>query len=216
MALSTKRYIAGPIFILIFALGLPALIAGRLTWFVGDWTGTMYVTLFGLGTVAALTIWFDPSIQPADRKIELGHVLIVLGFLTSLAVSIYEHTRINPLTEWRGWSWLGMFLCLFGAALAFSSYYPRRLVTPGEDGKILLAEGIYRLLRFPAYTSLFLWGIGLALILPSVWGVITVMILLMIGVYSRILVEEARLLQTFGEEFRMYQEHTWRIIPFVY
>ncbi len=216
MTHTTRRYIAGPIFILLFALGLPALVAGRLSWFVGDWTGTIYVTLFGLGIVAMLSVWFDPSAQTSERKLDFGHFFIVVGFLASLVAGVYEHTRGTPLMEWKGWSWIGLIVCMFGAAVAFWSYYPRRLVTPGEQGKIMIAQGIYRYLRFPAYSSLLLWGVGLSLTLPSLWSLIPVLFLLFLGIAIRIQIEEKRLLQAFGEEFSSYQQHSRRLIPFVF
>jgi protein-S-isoprenylcysteine O-methyltransferase len=76
--------------------------------------------------------------------------------------------------------------------------------------------GPYRWLRHPAYSGGWLALVGAALTLHN-WAAVLVMAgLAFVGFGQRIRVEEAVLTDIFGDRYRAYQQHTWRMFPFLY
>jgi protein-S-isoprenylcysteine O-methyltransferase Ste14 len=77
----------------------------------------------------------------------------------------------------------------------------------------LVTEGIYRFLRHPIYTALWLWALAQPLLLPN-WaagfgGLLAVIPLTLL----RIPREEALMLEQFGDAYRTYMNHTGRLLP---
>jgi protein-S-isoprenylcysteine O-methyltransferase Ste14 len=77
----------------------------------------------------------------------------------------------------------------------------------------LITEGIYRYVRHPMYSALFLYSIGQALVVPN-WVVgpsyfVTFGILFAL----RIGAEERMMLETFGDEYAAYRARTKRLVP---
>jgi len=80
----------------------------------------------------------------------------------------------------------------------------------------LVSDGVYRTVRHPMYSALFLYGLGQALAVPN-WLVgpshVAAMVLLFI---FRIGAEERMMLETFGDEYTIYMTKTKRLIPGVW
>jgi protein-S-isoprenylcysteine O-methyltransferase Ste14 len=117
-------------------------------------------------------------------------------------------------------SWLGLLVMLGGlmlrywAAKTLGEFYTRTLQT--VEGQQIVAQIPYRVIRHPGYLGTFLMEIGAGLALSN-WIVLA--IITIIGSRSRayrIQVEEEMLTTVFGEEYRIYSEKTWRLIPLIY
>lgn len=80
----------------------------------------------------------------------------------------------------------------------------------------LVQSGPYRIIRHPGYTGLVLMALGLAIGYASLVGLVAVPILILPGLAYRIMVEERLLSEKFGEEYRVYQRRTKRLIPFLW
>jgi protein-S-isoprenylcysteine O-methyltransferase Ste14 len=85
-----------------------------------------------------------------------------------------------------------------------------------REGHVLVTSGVYRGTRHPMYTSIFLYGIAQALVLPN-WiagpaclAAFTVMFMARIGPEERMMAER------FGEEYRAYAGRSKRLIPGVW
>ncbi len=92
-------------------------------------------------------------------------------------------------------------------------FVPEVVIQPGQR---VLEHGLYRYLRHPSYTGTFitLFGYGLAL---TNWLSLLVMLTLPGLAYGyRMWVEEAALLEAFGEEYAAYMRRTKRLIPFIF
>ena len=80
----------------------------------------------------------------------------------------------------------------------------------------LITDGVYRTVRHPMYSALFLYGLGQALAVPN-WlagpSYLVVMVLLFV---SRIGAEERMMRETFGDEYALYMAKTKRLIPGVW
>jgi protein-S-isoprenylcysteine O-methyltransferase Ste14 len=80
----------------------------------------------------------------------------------------------------------------------------------------LVSGGVYKLIRHPMYSSLFLYSASQAFLLPN-WiigpaGVITFTVLFLLRLRS----EEQMMLDKFGPVYEAYRKQTKRIIPGVW
>jgi protein-S-isoprenylcysteine O-methyltransferase Ste14 len=79
----------------------------------------------------------------------------------------------------------------------------------------LVQTGVYRLVRHPMYSSFFLLGLAQFLLLPN-WvgggaGVIGAFILYVF----RFRREETMMIESFGDEYRVYMRQTKRLVPWI-
>ncbi|EKU99527.1 putative protein-S-isoprenylcysteine methyltransferase [Leptolyngbya sp. PCC 7375] len=80
----------------------------------------------------------------------------------------------------------------------------------------LITNGIYRSIRHPMYTSLWLWAMAQALLLTN-WiaglsGIITFGFLYFLRVGN----EEKMMIEQFGEQYQAYRQRTKRLVPFIF
>jgi protein-S-isoprenylcysteine O-methyltransferase Ste14 len=112
---------------------------------------------------------------------------------------------------------IGLLTILMGVSLliwvrhalggSFSLYLQARL------HPYLIEKGPYRLIRHPGYAGLVLLAIGLSIGYSSMIGLIVIPILLIPGLIYRILIEEGRLNEAFGDSYRLYASGRKRLIP---
>ncbi|MFQ5837836.1 MAG: methyltransferase family protein [Thermoplasmata archaeon] len=79
----------------------------------------------------------------------------------------------------------------------------------------LVRHGIYRRVRHPAYTGALLIYFGTPLTFNSTFGLLAMLPLVALILY-RIRIEEEMLIGEFGDEYREYQEKTWKLVPLLY
>jgi protein-S-isoprenylcysteine O-methyltransferase Ste14 len=80
----------------------------------------------------------------------------------------------------------------------------------------LIREGVYRHVRHPMYTSLFLYSLGQLLVLPNWIAGPSYLVTFGILFALRLEAEERMMLEEFGDEYRSYASRTKRIIPGVW
>jgi protein-S-isoprenylcysteine O-methyltransferase Ste14 len=80
----------------------------------------------------------------------------------------------------------------------------------------LVTEGVYRHLRHPMYTAFWLWAAAQALLLPNWIAGLSGLFGFGTLYFLRIGKEEQLMLDTFGDEYRVYMARTRRIIPWIY
>jgi len=85
-----------------------------------------------------------------------------------------------------------------------------------REGHVLISEGVYAVLRHPMYSAFWLWAIAQFLLLPN-WfagsaGIVGFGILYL----GRVGQEERLMLDTFGDDYRIYMNRTARIVPWIY
>jgi len=79
----------------------------------------------------------------------------------------------------------------------------------------LIQTGPYSFLRHPGYSGLLLYLFGDALYFNTVFSYITFLSYLNY-LMNRITVEEACLIEEFGDTYHSYRNKSWRLIPFFY
>ncbi|KAJ3061557.1 hypothetical protein HDU98_002495 [Podochytrium sp. JEL0797] len=84
-----------------------------------------------------------------------------------------------------------------------------------EMDHVLVTDGIYRILRHPAYTSFFYWAPLLQLcVLKNPVAFVGYGVALWVFFSTRIRIEEEVLVQFFGVAYEEYRSTTWVLIPF--
>lgn len=148
-------------------------------------------TFFALLVVCA-AFWFLPY---ADKRgifvFEEGSAIRYAGLLLVLVGTVARHgatVQLGPL---------------------FSGF-----VTI-QKGHRVVDVGFYRWVRHPIYAGSLLALVGVFLIFRS-QTIIVVLPCYFVGVLWRIADEERLLLDEFGDEYRRYQQKTWRLVPLIY
>jgi len=149
--------------------------------------------------------------------------IFMRGFLFLYMLVVVVIYAINPewlalfairLTHWS--RWIGGFLSVL--SLPFLVWVHHTL---GEEwstnlrfreGHQLITGGPYRWVRHPMYTVLFIFFIGLTL-LSANWLVFVLVAASIVVLYRRIGIEEAMMIENFGDEYRAYMMNTGRLFP---
>lgn len=84
-----------------------------------------------------------------------------------------------------------------------------------ETSQQLVQSGPYTLIRHPSYTGILLVVIGFGLMMGNWASLLSITAGMGIGLFYRILVEEAALKQHFGEPYLAYMGQTKRLVPFL-
>jgi protein-S-isoprenylcysteine O-methyltransferase Ste14 len=169
--------------------------------------------------VVNLRLWGRGS-QNRDRY---SRYLIIGGMLAGFALAVWAAgtAHLADISTARPFVfYLGLVLMLAG--LAFRGYAIRQLgryfvpevvIQPGQR---VMDRGLYRYLRHPSYTGTFITVLGYGLALTN-WLSLLIMLIAAGAIYAvRMNIEEAALLEAFGDDYRAYMRRTKRIIPFVY
>jgi protein-S-isoprenylcysteine O-methyltransferase Ste14 len=185
------------------------------------------ISLVAIGTSITISVYFRHKANRTGEKIDVaqeGALILylrrVFGLLLWLSTLAY---LINP--EWMSWAslplpvwlrWLGaglMIACLPLIYWVFSSL--GKNVTPTvvtRQEHSLVTHGPYRWVRHPLYTVGFLAFAGLSLAAAN-WFIGAVVLFGMIPLALRTPLEEARLIERFGDEYRAYIQQTGRYLP---
>jgi len=142
------------------------------------------------------------------------------GFLLWFTVLAYV---INP--DWLAWTslplpawlrWVGVAISIFAALLLYWMFnslgnnITDTVVTRQEHS--LVVQGPYRWIRHPLYSFGTLFFLGLSLITAK-WSLAVLIILGFVLLAIRTRIEEAKLVERFGEEYRVYSRRTGRFFP---
>lgn len=116
--------------------------------------------------------------------------------------------------------WIGMAIFAFALYLFYLTHRDLgrnwSVSLEVRDQHRLITGGIYRHVRHPMYTAFFLWAVAQAFLLPN-WiagpaGLVGFGTLFLFRVFR----EEQMMLETFGEEYRVYSSRTKRIVPWIF
>ncbi|MHA2211349.1 MAG: methyltransferase family protein [Candidatus Thorarchaeota archaeon] len=175
----------------------------------------------------SIVVCIDIAIRPISTKPDqFNRALMAVAFLLLPLMVALPHFEFIYLTMTMLLgvisivSLVGNIILLLGSAVLLASrvqigqYGGPRITV--EDDHALVTTGMYRYIRNPQYLGFLLLLFGYAFSLGS----ILVASLIVIGLFaifrSRIMLEEGLLLDAFGDEYRVYKERTWRLVPRVY
>jgi len=110
--------------------------------------------------------------------------------------------------------WSGVALCLVGAALILWGIATMRAaktnIYPELPATALVTNGPFRFTRNPLYLALTILFLGLSLEINTLWGIVTLVPLLLVMHHGVILREEAYLERKFGDAYRQYRSSVRR------
>jgi protein-S-isoprenylcysteine O-methyltransferase Ste14 len=95
--------------------------------------------------------------------------------------------------------------------LGVRSFHAAANPTKGE----LITTGPFRWVRHPIYASIIIFFMASLISFPYLKTIIGV-ILIFVGLLTRMLLEEKSLKKIYKEEYEIYSKHTKRIIPFIF
>ncbi len=156
--------------------------------------------------------------QNADKN---TLAFIWLTVLISAVVASYISMNVDcPIGSITTVPYIGLLLIGLGIVLRFlviqSLGHMFTVDVTIREGHQLKKDGIYKYLRHPSYSASYLSFIGFGLSLNNWISLAIIAVAMFIAFLRRIRVEEAVLIQQFGEEYISYSKHTKRLIPFVY
>jgi protein-S-isoprenylcysteine O-methyltransferase Ste14 len=169
--------------------------------------------------IVNLRLWRRGS-QNRDR---FSRYLIIGGVLVGFTLSILA-AHFLPMLDITGLRpqvfYTGILLMVTGLIFRWVAirqlgafFVPEVVIQPGQR---VYQGGLYRHLRHPSYTGTLITVIGYGLALTN-WLSLLIMLTVFFKVYLvRMLVEEAALVEAFGEDYRSYMRRTKRIIPFLF
>jgi protein-S-isoprenylcysteine O-methyltransferase Ste14 len=144
----------------------------------------------------------------------VGMVILPLVYVVSPGLSIADY----QLPLWA--NLLGVAAFAIGIWLFWRSHHdlgqnwsPTLEV---RDGHTLITDGIYQSIRHPMYTSVWLWCLAQALLLPNWIAGLAGILSFGILYFFRINHEEQMMLEQFGEEYQLYMQRTKRLIPYLF
>ena len=141
---------------------------------------------------------------------------ILFAFLTNRH-SIFSNGFGNFSAQFQFMIYLGFLFIAFGviirlAAVAALKQHFTVKVSIVEGHKIV-ATGIYKTIRHPAYLGHWATMLGIGLILGNWVGLAALVVLPLLGILYRIRVEESVLLNYFGPAYQEYTNRTKRLLP---
>lgn len=174
-----------------------------------------------------ISIYFRRKAAQTGEEIDVkeeGSLILnlrrILGLMLWLSAFAY---LINP--AWMAWSslplpnwmrWIGVGIMLVCVPLIYWIFSSLGMnVTPTvvtRQEHTMVIQGPYRWVRHPLYTVGFLLFVGLSLLAAN-WFIALVLVLGIIPLTMRTPIEEARLLERFGDEYRAYMQRTGRYLP---
>lgn len=175
----------------------------------------------------SVCIWLT---QPAFSVEETNDEKQNDKFSVLLIISMSLLSCMVPIVDWAYFSSVGddynwvtvAGVVMIAAGIWFRAWAVRTLgqfFTPTVQIKKehqLINSGPYSIIRHPSYFAAFLTITGAAVLLQSITGIVVSVLAMSIAYYVRISIEERKLIQHFGNQYRKYMLQTKRIIPFVF
>jgi len=167
-----------------------------------------------------ITAYKSSSTKTNKKSADRGSsIIITIGITFSITISFMIKRQTNWLLP-DIFFFIGTVFMLTGvifrwcAVFTLREYFSYSVVIKTEQH--IIKNGLYKYLRHPAYSGfiLILIGIPLSLKLATATLLVTVVTFAIFG--YRIYVEEKELLKNFGDEYKIYSENTWRLIPFIW
>ena len=156
-----------------------------------------------------------------DRKTNIEKLLLLFVFLGMFLIPVIY--IFSPLFSFADYSlpiWAnisGIFTYIIAMWLFWKSHHDLgqnwSVSLEVRESHTLITNGIYQNIRHPMYTSIFLWCLAQALLLPNYIagfaGIISFTFLYLLRVGN----EEKMMLDQFGEVYSEYMESTGRLLP---
>lgn len=140
--------------------------------------------------------------------------LVPLLWVASPALSFADYPlRVPPFVAGTVLLVVGLWL-FYRAHADLGSFWSVTLEV--RENHRLISHGVYRRIRHPMYSALFLYSVGQALVLPNWLAGPSYLIAFGILFAFRIRAEERMMVAAFGDEYVTYMAKTKRLLPGVW
>ena len=150
----------------------------------------------------------NPTQRPIERMFMIS-LFIILGY--NAIISSGPLYVVNDLIRY-----LALFLAVVGVIVirqAFRAYsLSEFLGLQKELNRKLVREGILRYIRHPLYTGTILIVLGLFMYSPT-YATLTTLLCVIIYLIVGISLEEKKLINIYGDEYRIYKRDVPALIP---
>jgi protein-S-isoprenylcysteine O-methyltransferase len=160
-----------------------------------------------------------------DNTLKVFRLVMPISVISALLVGLFEpwHWFFGEIPEYtfdETWNLLGFTLFIAGLTLRWVAILSLKKAFTVKvtilKGHKLKSNGVYRWMRHPSYTGMYIYTFGLGLALHSVLSVAILLWGVWYTTHNRIPVEEAVLEDHFGQEYRDYKAKTWKLFPLIY
>ena len=165
----------------------------------------------------------QPSREAATKIAGIGARLVALAFVIATTVVATLTPRVFPAAAIRPGAVAfaaGMVVLLAGLVLrgwsfkALGQYFTHTVMVSSDQP--VIASGPYRVLRHPSYTGIILAAIGIGLASANCADLAGLLLLTLTALLWRIRIEEAALMTTLGDRYRVYAAQHKRLVPLVW
>jgi protein-S-isoprenylcysteine O-methyltransferase Ste14 len=206
----------------ILAMTFFSLIVGGPRRFFSETAGLIFAILFG-SLLLVERIFQTPDL--GGKRKDQGSAAVLWGsFGLAYLLALVDYYWVRPHWFILEWNWIypgvaigcyvvGQFLRVT-AIRTLGRFFT--ISVRLHDGHRVVKDGIYSIIRHPAYTGLWLVNLGFISVFASVFSFAAFFVLGLPALIYRIKVEEQMLVEEFGQEYRDYCTKTKRLIPFIY
>ncbi|HKQ62481.1 MAG TPA: isoprenylcysteine carboxylmethyltransferase family protein [Candidatus Polarisedimenticolaceae bacterium] len=152
--------------------------------------------------------------DPLSRRLETAAIWVPAAgmALTGATMRAWGGVRLGGLVNV-----LGLLSCLCGIGLRWWARATLgHLFTIGvvrQERHEVVESGPYRLLRHPAYLALMLFYVGVPLLAGSAFGLLVLGVPAVAIFVTLAAVEDRKLAELLGADYRAYRRRSWRLVP---
>jgi protein-S-isoprenylcysteine O-methyltransferase Ste14 len=184
------------------------------------------VQVLVLALIAAILLLTQPPMKISEAKNDRKHdklsvFFILLGCLVTQAASVTEWAYFGGSLEWK-WDLpvISGLILVFGGTVfriwsirTLGKYFTATVKI--QDKQRVIKTGVYKIVRHPSYLGAYIAMIGSTIFLHNFFSVIFTAVIMLAIYLFRIQAEETALIETFGDEYREYRQHTAELIPYI-
>lgn len=156
-----------------------------------------------------------------DKTILIFRILMPGSVIVAFLVAWFDPWKFSWDSSKIYWlDCISVFLFISGMALRWGAILSLKRaftvkVSILKDHK-LKKDGLYKWVRHPSYTGMFIYGLGYALSFHSILCIVLIISAVWFSTHSRILVEEEVLESHFGADYQEYKRKSWKLFPGIY
>jgi protein-S-isoprenylcysteine O-methyltransferase Ste14 len=149
----------------------------------------------------------------------IGLIWIFIFLSISLGVFFAIKTKF-PISNQSFITYFGLVIIIAGMILRLISVYTLGWLFTVDvtirDNHLIKKDGIYRIIRHPAYSGSLLSFVGLGISLNNWLSLVVITLLMTFSFLYRIKIEEKVLINQFGKDYLDYKKSTYFLIHWIY
>jgi len=178
----------------------------------------IFTAVVGIWLVSEISVAIAKRSRGSSSRKDRGSLILLWTAITIAAFAggtIASSIRTGRMP--RGAFWIGIALIVLGIivrAIAIATLWRYFTVDVAiASGHELIERGMYRFIRHPSYTGSLLSFAGLGIAMQNWISLAVVAIATFLALSYRVRVEEAALIEHFGDRYRAYMTRTKRFVP---